>query len=70
MHKKEIDYQSLGFGNLVELMAKLPDFVLIEPPNANGDFLLKLRKIPGYYFISFVSVNCFSVNNFLTNTNK
>ena len=51
MHKKEIDYQSLGFGSLVELMAKLPDFVLIEPPNANGDFLLKPRKIPGYYFI-------------------
>ena len=47
-------------------MAKLPDFVMISRPNANGDFLLKPRKIPGYYLISFVSINGFPVNKYLT----
>ena len=51
MHKREIDHQSLGFGSLVELMAKLPDSVIIRRPNTNGDFLLKPTKIPGYHLI-------------------
>ena len=54
MHNEEIDLQSFRVGNL---MAKLPDVVLITQPIPNGDFLLKLRKNAGYHLVPFVLIS-------------
>jgi len=40
-HNKELDYQTLGFNSIVELMSNIKERVTIERPVSNGDWILR-----------------------------